>query len=225
MMNYKPLIDALAEIQNLPLDSEGYGYKYTSLPKILEHVKPILKKYNLTTIQRVFTTDGLPCVETEIISEEGPLASSGVVTADTAGLKMNSVQAVGATITYLRRYSITALLGISGDEDTDAATDKGKAPKSQQKSSQRPKTASPEKAGGGASEKQGKMIYAIGKKLFPNDTREQLTRIAGELGIPSSSKEMSKKQASAMIEHLTGLQDQAKEEPPPPDDGDWDGGY
>jgi hypothetical protein len=214
-MNYKGLIAALAEITTLPLDSEGYGYKYTSLPKILDHVRPILKKHGLGLVQHVFTNDGVPAVETVIFGEDGPVAKSGEVRADPNTIKMaNGVQAVGATITYLRRYSITALLGIAGDEDTDAAgkPTKDKGPQKQAATSQSGGS------GGGASEKQGKMIYAIGKQLWPDDTRGGLERLAGSLGLPKSSRDMSKKQASQMIEELNRLKESG------PDD-EFDGGY
>jgi hypothetical protein len=119
----KNLIAALAEIHNLPHDSQGYGYDYTSLPKVLDHVRDVLAKHNLAVIQHVTNVEnGDPAVITYILGEEGIVVEAPPISCSTKGLNMKSeAQSTGAVITYLRRYALASLVGIASDADNDAA--------------------------------------------------------------------------------------------------------
>ena len=121
------LAEALAAAQQeLPIaverDAQGYGYRYTSLDKLIEATRPILNKHGLSITQwpsYVAMGDGLRAtlmtmvhhISGESVNESIPLYVTD-----------KSMQGLGAAITYARRYAWAAALGIASEEDTDAAT-------------------------------------------------------------------------------------------------------
>ena len=112
------LVAAIAEVPTIPKNAQAYGYKYATLDDILTVVKPILAKHKLVLIQPL-TGEGL---ETIIMHESGQCIREAVSLPSMGeNKKMNAAQAVGATITYMRRYALSSILCISTDEDSDGA--------------------------------------------------------------------------------------------------------
>lgn len=123
--NYSRVLEGIAqaqaEIPVMPKDCSGYGYKYTSLETISKTIRPILRKYGIDYIQPLDDVNGTSAITTRIYTIDGkdfiefttPLPQGEMA-------KMNNVQAMGATITYFRRYAICSFLGIIADEDVDA---------------------------------------------------------------------------------------------------------
>lgn len=112
---------AQAKFKHVAYDSKGYGYSYASLSAVIDATLPILNKEGIAVVQSVSGTDGSVAITTRLIH------SSGEWLEDTfsmliEGMKgMNNWQAAGSGISYLRRYSLSAMLCISSMEDTDAA--------------------------------------------------------------------------------------------------------
>ena len=103
----------------------GYDkrYTYAELPQITKVVSPILSKFNLS-YRWEQKSDGanitIACIVTHIDGHSERMELTGET--DKSGGK-NSIQGVGSTVTYLRRYTLTGLLGIgTAEADTDAAT-------------------------------------------------------------------------------------------------------
>lgn len=93
--------------------------KYVDLKTLISAVRPVLMKYGFVLIQDVQGgADGAVRVQTRIIdvNTENNI-SSEVLVVPFAG--QNLAQAMGAAITYGRRYSLMTLLGLVGDNDTD----------------------------------------------------------------------------------------------------------
>lgn len=97
-------------------------YKYLNLATILKTIKPVFEKYGLAFSQRVtFSNEGearqvIGTVETIIFDSEEQMVACSYpffVTGDP--------QQVGSAITYARRYSLYAVLGIFPDKDDDGA--------------------------------------------------------------------------------------------------------
>jgi len=110
------LVAAMAEIPAIPKNAQAYGYKYATLDDILKVVKPVLARHKLVLLQPL-SGEGL---ETIIMHESGQCLRNVAALPHMSGnKKMNEAQAVGATITYFRRYALASILGISNDEDTD----------------------------------------------------------------------------------------------------------
>jgi hypothetical protein len=118
------LVAAQVDLQNPPKTSTArvptksggsYTYTYAPLPEILDAVRPILHKHGLAISQDVVGEAGYVGVVTRLIHESGEDLISGPVM-----LPATDPQQAGAVITYLRRYSLCAVLGIAADEDDDA---------------------------------------------------------------------------------------------------------
>ena len=87
-----------------------YSYKYTDLATIIKCTRPALTKHGLSLIQ-VLTTDSL---FTRLVHSSGQFIE-GVVP-----IRMNQkMQDVGSDITYLKRYSLSAMIGVSSEDDDD----------------------------------------------------------------------------------------------------------
>lgn len=118
---YKALANFQQEVPIIHKDTQGYGYSYADLPKILEVINPILVKHNLgftqpisgNTIKTiVFHTETGESIESEIAIPQG------------VSLKgMNDFQVLGSAITYLRRYALSSILGLVTDKDIDASSE------------------------------------------------------------------------------------------------------
>lgn len=112
------LAEALAkfqgEVANPSKDAVNpyFKSKYATLDAILKEVRPKLAKYDLAIIQ---------------LPEEGSklttllMHKSGEFIKGTIAMKPTDEkpQSLGSAMTYARRYSISALLGIAADEDED----------------------------------------------------------------------------------------------------------
>lgn len=115
---YKALAAFQQEVPVIHKDTQGYGYSYTDLPKIFEVINPLLKKHGLGFYQAV--NDTIKTVVFHIESGES-IESNTVIPQNVELAKMNQFQVLGSAITYLRRYALSAMLGIVTDKDTDAA--------------------------------------------------------------------------------------------------------
>ena len=116
----KDLVQLQAELPTMPKDASGYGYKYTSLDTIVSTIKPIMAKHNLAFMQSVGGLENVT-ITTRIFNAMGQYIEDTVQLPTIQANKMNNAQVLGAVITYMRRYTLCALLGITADEDVDAA--------------------------------------------------------------------------------------------------------
>ena len=99
----------------------GGGYMYAPIGDIVEQVRDTMAKHGLSYRFEQAQNGAeitVTCVATHVDGHSVRLSISG--NPDASGSK-NSVQSVGSTITYLRRYTLTGVFGIvTGDADTDA---------------------------------------------------------------------------------------------------------
>lgn len=109
-----------AELQTINLDREvevktkaggTYKFKYATYRNIVETVKPLLAKHNLSFTHLV-EPDG--SVTTMLLHESGEFLTS------TLTIKgEQTAQGIGSCITYAKRYSLSSLLGVVADDDDD----------------------------------------------------------------------------------------------------------
>ncbi len=131
---FKSLADFQQEVPVILKDTSGYGYKYADLPAILEVINPLLKKHGLGFTQLINGTQiktilfHIASGETLESDTDMPIDSL-VYEANEKGKftlrgfeGMNKAQAIGSLITYFRRYSISSMLGIITDKDTDGTS-------------------------------------------------------------------------------------------------------
>ena len=94
--------------------------RYADLPQILEVCRPLLSKHGLSVMQFPGNNNGKMTVETILTHKSGEWVS-GIYEMDMIEQKgTNAAQAAGIVITYMRRYALTALMGIAAQDDTDA---------------------------------------------------------------------------------------------------------
>lgn len=117
------LVAAQSEIGNVPFDSTNphFGSKFVSLAAVLAAVRPVLAKHGIGLHQPASTANGMIQVQTVFLHASGEQVAFPPL-AMPIGEK-TTAQQLGSTVTYLRRYSLTAALGIAGDEDDDGNAD------------------------------------------------------------------------------------------------------
>lgn len=118
---------ALADMTSPTANKVNPAFKsrYATLDHILDHVRPILAKHGLALTQSVHSEEGRVGVQTRIVGAEG-LLELGSITIATK--PETNAQQVGGILTYLRRQSIQASLGIATDLDDDGNETANMAP-------------------------------------------------------------------------------------------------
>lgn len=128
---FKALADFQQEVPVIHKGTQGYGYSFADLPTIFNVINPLLKKHGLGFTQLV----GKDEITTMLFHiESGESLTTNTSVPNNVQLKgMNEFQVMGSAITYIRRYSLSALLGIITDKDTDAAGEQVKAVNTEKK--------------------------------------------------------------------------------------------
>jgi hypothetical protein len=119
---FADLVAALSELTNPPKDATAQYGRYTSLPVLLDHIRPVLAAHGLGLIQeaRSDILEGVPVVgvQTSLQHRSGAAYDAGTLLLPAGP----NAQTSGSAMTYARRYAIQALLGIAGDTDDDGAS-------------------------------------------------------------------------------------------------------
>ena len=107
---------------SIPTKTGGnYSYTYAALSDILGTVRKALTDNGLAVSQSVVEAPtGFVGVETRLYHQAGHVEVFGPIVLPAAG----DARSVGSAVTYARRYSLLAALGVAPDEDTDAAPEK-----------------------------------------------------------------------------------------------------
>ena len=133
-MNKSEMIDELATalskaqscIEDATKSTEAYNYKYADLSQILRLVRPVFAENGLSITQ--FPCDGGSSVSLEsmLMHSSGQWLSQKFSMDVEASKGMSKAQSAGVVITYMRRYSLSAIAGLT-QEDNDAALERKKA--------------------------------------------------------------------------------------------------
>jgi hypothetical protein len=116
-----PVIKKL-KTAKFPTKSGGtMNYSYASLDDIAESIKPYLQQFGFSYRWDQTFNDGAIRVRCVLTHQGGHSESCEMVGgADASGTK-NALQAIASGTTYMRRYTLTGVLGIAtADEDIDA---------------------------------------------------------------------------------------------------------
>lgn len=115
---------AQAEFPTLPKDKNGYNYKYTDLETVISTLRPILAKHSIGFMQALTTLEnGRWAITTRLFNNAGEWIEDTTPLPDVSLAKGNAAQNVGAAITYMKRYTLCAFLGVACDEDPDGKPD------------------------------------------------------------------------------------------------------
>lgn len=112
------LAAALAEMSSPKADKVNPAFKsrYASLDGILDAVRPVLAKHGLALSQSIWSSDGRVGVKTLVVHSDGFIELGDLSVATKPD---TTAQQIGAALTYLRRQSIQAAMGIATDMDDD----------------------------------------------------------------------------------------------------------
>ncbi|UOF80237.1 erf superfamily [Caudoviricetes sp.] len=118
----KALVKAQSSMNHAAKDSKNPHFKsaYSSLASVIDAVRPHLAENGLAFVQKLGTSEGGIIVETVLIHESGQELSCGQLFVPAT---KQDAQGYGSAISYGKRYSLQAALGIaSEDDDGNAAT-------------------------------------------------------------------------------------------------------
>jgi hypothetical protein len=93
-----------------------YIYRYADLAEVIDHVRPVLGKHGLSFTQLTVYGEGRNQLVTRLFHKSGQYLDSTYPLPVSAG-----AQEMGSAITYARRYSLCAILGIAAEADDDGA--------------------------------------------------------------------------------------------------------
>lgn len=191
----KAMANFQAEVRNPAntADNPFFKSKYAPLNDILSLVRPLLTKHGLSVLQSPSGDGQNISVVTLITHESGEWIESDPLTlkADKA-----TAQGAGSAITYARRYALSAMLGISSEDDDDGnfASGKNNGPKNNDITVTRSKKPAL------ATQAQLTKLYAMAgeKGIPPEDMKHSIFDLYGH----ESSKDLTRAQASELIDLL-----------------------
>jgi hypothetical protein len=170
--------------------------KYATLDTIWETIRKPLSENGLAITQTMGVQDGKSVLETTLYHTSGEWISGTQL----VNPVKDDPQSLGSAISYARRYSLSAILGIVSDEDDDAniATKPATKQESKPQKSVSPAVETPQKSEVKlASEAQVKKIYASVKEkgITADQAKAYLKSTFNKL----STKELTVTEASQLI--------------------------
>jgi hypothetical protein len=100
--------------------SKGHGYSYSDLYQCIKTAQEPLANNGLAVVQLLNETDKGTEIETVLTHEAGGFISSSFLMAKAVlmgGGGSNPAQTMGSSITYMRRYSYCATIGMAQTDD------------------------------------------------------------------------------------------------------------
>jgi len=193
-----------AEVKNPAnsADNPFFKSKYAPLNEILNIVRPILAKNGLSVLQMPGGDSQETSITTLLMHESGEWIESEPLTMKAV---KNDPQGAGSVITYARRYSLSAILGISSEDDDDANHASGNNSGDSSSKKKTPATPPQTKPQGASSLPNGKVsagqINDIQKARI-----QELAKAVGKTGIDITDlcKREYKKQYSQLTEAEAG---------------------
>lgn len=117
------LSKAQGEIENASKNQKNdhFKNKYADLAEVLNTIRPVFSANGLSVAQLPSYEAPMASVETVLMHSSGEFMSSTC----SAPVSRADAQGVGSVITYLRRYSLAAMAGISQEDDDAGASGNG----------------------------------------------------------------------------------------------------
>lgn len=95
--------------------SYEYSYSYADIADVISAIAPVLSKHGIGYIQPTYLTDTGIFICTRLIHSSGQWMESDYPVSGVTG----DHQKMGGAMTYARRYSLCAIVGVAAEEDTD----------------------------------------------------------------------------------------------------------
>ena len=213
------LAAAQGEFEAVPktADNPFFKSKYANLPDVVLAASPILAKHGLAVTQLPDFDGEHDLLTTRVMHKSGEWLEASM----RLYLPKADAQSQGSALTYARRYSYSGAVGVVTDVDDDgnaaskprAVTSQPETSRREQHSTVRPAPTATTETGELASDKQLGMIAKVFKERdFPDDRDVRHEWVADVIGRKiESSRELSKREASKVIEALMALPNQASD--------------
>jgi hypothetical protein len=121
------LVQVQAKLQAVKKDAKGNRSKYATINNVLEEVRPKLNESGIALLQSPCpSNEGTVAVATRLLHTSGQWIEGTAITEVSSNAQIGGAQAYGSAITYLRRYSLVALLGIETEDDDGASASQPK---------------------------------------------------------------------------------------------------
>lgn len=119
------LAQAQAEMKPASIDATNphFRSRYATLASVWEAARPVLSKHKLAIVQTLEAGEQL-ALETRLVHASGQWVASSMPLL----IDKQTMQGLGSAVSYARRYSIAALIGIVADEDDDGNEASASAP-------------------------------------------------------------------------------------------------
>jgi len=187
-------------------DNPFFNSSYSTLSEVWDSCRDALHKQGLFVANEIEMVEGLDnqvTLVTKVYDRSGESVSSRIpiVTKDPT-----DPQKLGSSITYARRYNLSALLNLMSEEDDDG--NRGSSPKVTKSPAESNMGASRPKYGGSMTQKQKSLIVKLYKdKSLNKDAMANLMKLKFKVDAYS---ELSSEQASAWIQTLMNMDGKAE---------------
>lgn len=172
----KALAKFQGEVKQPLKDAENpyFQSKYVPLENVVESISSIAPNHGLSFVQWALNDEnGRVGVATMLMHESGEFIEFDPVFINA---EKQTPQGAGSLITYLKRYSLSAVFGITSDQDDDANESSGNNQNNQQQNFNRNQKSQPK---GNLTENQIKRLYAIAKSasVSSNDVKSAINQL------------------------------------------------
>lgn len=185
------------------------NYNYRSCEDILNALKPLLSKYKaaVTISDEVVMIGNRYYVKATAklidVEEVDSIESIAYAREDESKKGMELSQLTGSTSSYARKYALNGLFAIDDTKDSDF-TNAGDNVEAKQGNKKADSKANKQGNGDLASSKQRQYIFKLSQDK--NYSSDSMTNYIKTMYQKESSKELTKKEASELIEMLQGLE-------------------
>ncbi len=213
------LAEALAKAQGAmdnparSAENPFFKSKYAPLSAITDAIRKPLSQNGLSYVQTVSMQSDIVMLTTRLMHLSGEWVESAMPLPH-----VGKPQELGSVMTYFRRYQLSAIVGITADDDDDGNEASGNRaqPAQRQPVKQAPsngnehdnpfedESPSTPRSNGGATDKQHKMLFALGSKLYGdgwNAKRPELVKAITK-GRSESASDLTGKEMSTLLDGL-----------------------
>lgn len=199
------LVDAQAEMPEVPKGAVGQvgtaRRKYSDIADVIETVRPVLHAHGLSYVQFPGTDDrGVTTVTTRLVHKSGEWME-GTVSMPSGG---NGAQGVGSAITYARRYSLVAMLGLASEDDDGAGASAPPPRQQAQRAPRQEQQPEPPANPNALTPAQLKKLQVLANEKGYGEKGKRLalwTEVLGREGI-TSANDLNKTEAARLIDAM-----------------------
>lgn len=109
-----PVLDKQADIKS---EKRSYSYRYVSLGAVLDSIRPVFTAHGLSFLQLPSNGKTGPAVSLLLLHSSGEWVLTDPLEIPS---QKQDAQSYGSALTYGRRYVLTAIAGVVGEDDDDA---------------------------------------------------------------------------------------------------------